>query len=177
MGGKFSPQSAGVKYAPKARLPGGLFLRLFVTNPARCGTIKGYRTHTERTFPCSCLNWSAHGCSARWRGPTGRFMQSFCCCSGRSAAIRQITAFPAPRPSPAPRIILPRWQSRWRWTPTAREMRTSSPPATPTRWRWAFCCVCAAPAGWRSSPAVMRASRPLPLCRRSPRCWTRWKRY
>ena len=24
--------------------------------------------------------------------------------------------------------------------------------------------------------AVMRASRPLPLCRRSPRCWTRWKR-
>ena len=34
-------------------------------------------------------------------------------------------------PSPALRIILPRWQSRWRWTPTARAMRTSSPPATP----------------------------------------------
>ena len=28
MGGKLSPESAGVKYAPKARLPGGLFLRL-----------------------------------------------------------------------------------------------------------------------------------------------------
>ena len=27
MGGKFSPQSAGVKYAPKARLPAGFFLR------------------------------------------------------------------------------------------------------------------------------------------------------
>lgn len=25
MGGKFSPQSAGVKYAPKARLPAGFF--------------------------------------------------------------------------------------------------------------------------------------------------------
>ena len=51
------------------------------------------------------------------------------------------------------------------------------PTRDPTRWRWAFCCVCAAPAGWRSSPAVMKASPPLPLCRRSPRCWTRWKRY
>ena len=34
-----------------------------------------------------------------------------------------------------------------------------------------------APAGWRSSPAATRRSPPLPLCRRSPRCWTRWKRY
>ena len=41
----------------------------------------------------------------------------------------------------------------------------------------AFCCVCAAPAGWRSSPAATRRSPPLPLCRRSPRCWMRWKRY
>ena len=44
------------------------------------------------------------------------------------------------------------------------------------RWRWAFCCGCAAPAGWKSSPAVTRASRPWPLCRKWPRCWTRWKR-
>ena len=50
-------------------------------------------------------------------------------------------------------------------------------PATPTRWRWAFCCVCAAPDGWRSSPAATKVSPPLPLCRRSPRCWMRWKRY
>ena len=106
--GKVASPQAMTEGVPSRRA----FFRLFVTNPARCGTIKGYRTHTERTFPCSCLNWSAHGCSARWRGPTGRFMQSFCCCSGRSAAIRQITAFPAPRPSPVPRIILPRWQSR-----------------------------------------------------------------
>ena len=49
-------------------------------------------------------------------------------------------------------------------------------PATPIRWRWAFCCGCAAPAGWKSSPAVTRASRPWPLCRKWPRCWTRWKR-
>ena len=64
-------------------------------------------------------------------GPNRAFYAELCCCSGRSAAIRQITAFPAPKPSPVPRIILPRWQSRWRWTPTVRAMRTSSPPATP----------------------------------------------
>ena len=29
-------------------------------------------------------------------------------------------------------------------------MRRNSPPATPIRWRWAFCCGCAAPAGWKS---------------------------
>ena len=43
----------------------------------------------------------------------------------------------------------------------------------PTR---AFCCGCAAPAGWKRPPAAMRAKRPLPLCRRWPRCWKRWKR-
>ena len=31
-------------------------------------------------------------------------------------------------------------------------MRTSSPPATLTRWPWAFCCGCAAPAGWKRQP-------------------------
>lgn len=40
------------------------------------------------------------------------------------------------------------------------------PPATLTRWPWAFCCGCAAPAGWKSSPAATRGKRPLPLCRR-----------
>ena len=30
---------------------------------------------------------------------------------------------------------------------------------------------------FEGSPAAMRASPPLPLCRRSPRCWMRWKRY
>ena len=30
----------------------------------------------------------------------------------------------------------------------------------------AFCCGCAAPAGWKSSPAATRGKRPLPLCRR-----------
>ena len=29
-----------------------------------------------------------------------------------------------------------------------------------------FCCGCAAPAGWKSSPAATRGKRPLPLCRR-----------
>ena len=37
---------------------------------------------------------------------------------------------------------------------------------TLTRWPWAFCCDCAAPAGWKSSPAATRGKRPLPLCRR-----------
>ena len=37
------------------------------------------------------------------------------------------------------------------------------PPATLTRWPWAFCCGCAAPAGWKSSPAATRGSVPC-LC-------------
>ena len=69
-------------------------------------------------------------------------------------------------PSGVPRITLPHWQSPLRWMPTVRAMRTSSPPATLTRWPWAFCCGCAAPAGWKSSPAATRGKRPLPLCRR-----------
>ena len=36
--------------------------------------------------------------------------------------------------------------------------------------------ACAAPAGWKSSPAAMRKSLPLPLCPRWPLCWKRWKR-
>ena len=32
------------------------------------------------------------------------------------------------------------------------------PPATPTRWRWAFCCGCGAPAGWPNSPAATKKS-------------------
>ena len=59
-----------------------------------------------------------------------------------------------------------RIKSPLRWMPTVRAMRTSSPPATLTRWPWAFCCGCAAPAGWKSSPAATREKRPLPLCRR-----------
>ena len=42
--------------------------------------------------------------------------------------------------------------------------------------RWVFCSVCAALAGWKSSPAAMRRSLPLPLCLRWPLCWKRWKR-
>ena len=30
--------------------------------------------------------------------------------------------------------------------------------------------------GWKSSPAAMRKSLPLPLCPRWPLCWKRWKR-
>ena len=40
------------------------------------------------------------------------------------------------------------------------------PPATPTRWRWAFCCGCGAPAGWPNSPAATKKSLHWPLCRR-----------
>ena len=50
------------------------------------------------------------------------------------------------------------------------------PPGTPIPLRWAFCSACAAPAGWKSSPAAMRKSLPLPLCPRWPLCWKRWKR-
>lgn len=40
------------------------------------------------------------------------------------------------------------------------------PPATRICWRWAFCCGCGAPAGWKSSPAAMRRNPRWPLCRR-----------
>ena len=40
------------------------------------------------------------------------------------------------------------------------------PPGIPIPLRWAFCSACAAPAGWKSSPAAMRRSLPLPLCLR-----------
>ena len=54
--------------------------------------------------------------------------------------------------------------------------KQNSPPGTPIPLRWAFCSACAAPAGWKSSPAAMRKSLPLPLCLRWPLCWKRWKR-
>ena len=88
-------------------------------------------------------------------GPTGRFMQKFCCCSGKSAATRQITAFPAPKPSPAPRDYFAALAKPLALDADGAGDEMSSPPATPPL-AVGFCCVCAAPAGWRSSPAVMR---------------------
>ena len=145
---------------PVFLFPGG------VQNRAICGTIEVELYRLKGAYGCSCLNWSARGCSGRWRGRTGHFMQSCCSCCGRSAATRQITASCGPRPYPGPRITSPRWQSLWHWTPTTRAMRPSSPPATPTRWRWAFCCGCGAPAGWPNSPAATKKSLRWPLCRR-----------
>ena len=42
------------------------------------------------------------------------------------------------------------------------------PTRIPIPLRWAFCSACAAPAGWKSSPAAMRKSLPLPLYPRWP---------
>ena len=133
---------------------------------AKCGTITVVLFCEKGSFRCSCLNWSAPSFSARWRGPTGLIMRSCCFCCGRSAATRRITASPGRKPSPGRRITLPPWQSRWRWMPMGRGMRTSSLPGTRICWRWAFCSASAAPAGWKSSPAAMRKSPPSPLCPR-----------
>ena len=54
-----------------------------VQNRAICGTIEVDIYRLKGAYGCSCLNWSARGCSGRWRGRTGHFMQSCCSCCGR----------------------------------------------------------------------------------------------
>ena len=70
---------------------------------------------------------------------------------------------------------LRRWQSRWHWMPMTRAMNRTA-HRDPHTLALGFCSACAAPAGWKSSPAAMRKSLPLPLCPRWLLCWRRWRR-
>ena len=144
----------------------------FCDNPARCGTIKGYRTHTERTFPCSCLNWSAHGCSARWRAQPGVLCRALLLLWEECRHTADYSISRAEAVSRAEDYFAALAKPPLALDADGAGDEMSSPPRDPPHAGGGL-LLRLRRTGWlEEQPGSYEVSRPLPLCRKSPRCWT-----